>query len=146
MVARAFVLDCAAPLHPTALGGNVKSVIRTALALFLVLLPAPEGQSRQTPSVPAYSGNDLLRDCTNDKAIKSLSFCLGFIAGTWSGAAIEGVDYHPGKPNFVIPSEADLPQLKDVVVKFLNEHPEERHLSAGVLVLLALKEAFPPTP
>ena len=120
--------------------------VRTALALFLVLLPVSEGQSGQTPNVPSYSGNDLLRDCTIDNVKASQSFCAGFIAGTWSGAAIEGAEYHPNKPNFVIPNEADLRQLKDVVVKFLNGHPEQRHLAAGVLVLLALKEAFPPTP
>ena len=124
----------------------MKSIIRTALAFFLVLLPVSEGQSGQTPNVPAYSGNDLLRDCTNDNVRASQSFCVGFIAGAWAGALIEGSVYHPGKPNFVIPNEANLSQLKDVVVKFLNEHPEQRHLPAGVLVLLALKEAFPPAP
>jgi len=124
----------------------VKSVVTTALAFFLVLFPVSEAYSGQKPLVSAYSGNDLLRDCTNENVKASQSFCVGFIAGTWSGAAIEGADYHPNKPNFVIPNEADLRQLKDVVVKFLNGHPEERHLSAGVLVLLALKEAFPPTP
>jgi hypothetical protein len=104
------------------------------------------GQSGQKPIVSAYSGNELLRDCTHDNVKASKSFCLGFIAGTWSGALIEGSVYHPDKPNFVIPSEADLRQLRDIVVKFLNGHPEQRHLAAGVLVLLALKEAFPPTP
>ena len=37
-----------------------------------------------------------------------------------------------------------LAQLKDVVVKYLNEDPGERHLHAAVLVYTALAKAFPP--
>ena len=89
----------------------------------------------------AYSGNDLLRNCTDESEKVNQSFCLGFISGTWAGAILAG---DTNKPNFVVPLEADLRQLKDVVVKFLKDHAAQRYLSAGVLVLLALKEAFPP--
>ena len=100
----------------------------------------------QTPVIPTYSGNDLLRDCTDDKTVTQKSFCLGFIMGIWDAAVVEEGVFHPSKPKFVIPEAANLGQLKDVVVKYLNEHPANRHLNAGVLVVIALKEAFPPQP
>jgi len=35
-------------------------------------------------------------------------------------------------------------QLKAVVVKYLNDHPEEQHKPASELVIFALGKAFPP--
>jgi hypothetical protein len=75
----------------------------------------------QMPVILVYSGNDLLRDCTDGKALAQKSFCYGFIAGVWSGAFAEGQVEHNNKPKFLIPEEANLGQLKDVVVKYLNE-------------------------
>jgi hypothetical protein len=100
----------------------------------------------QTPVIPTYSGNDLLHDCTDDNAITQKSFCLGFIMGIWDAAVVEEGVVHPSKSKFVIPEEANLGQLKDVVVKYLIEHPAQRHLNAGLLVVIALKETFPPHP
>jgi hypothetical protein len=108
------------------------------------LVFACEGHCGQKAVIPTYSGNDLLRDCTDESNQVTWSFCMGFISGTWAGAILVGNAYHPDKPNFVIPPEANLSQVKDVVVKFLKDHAAQRHLSAGVLLLLALKEAFPP--
>ncbi len=34
-------------------------------------------------------------------------------------------------------------QITDVVLKWLDDHPEKRHLPAPYLVMTALKEAFP---
>ncbi len=43
-----------------------------------------------------------------------------------------------------IPTErVSLGQLGRVVVKYLKDHPEEEHDAAVVLVVVALREAFP---
>jgi hypothetical protein len=42
-----------------------------------------------------------------------------------------------------IPSEATLAQVRDVVIRYLQEHPEERHYAASSLSLRALVLAFP---
>ena len=36
-----------------------------------------------------------------------------------------------------------LGQLTDVVIKYLRDHPEERHLHGAVLVITAVSDAFP---
>ena len=42
-----------------------------------------------------------------------------------------------------VPSEASNQQLRDIAVKYLAAHPENRHESARFLIWLALVEAFP---
>ncbi len=34
-------------------------------------------------------------------------------------------------------------QVRDVVVKYLKDHPEERHFLASILAVKALSKAFP---
>jgi hypothetical protein len=43
-----------------------------------------------------------------------------------------------------IPDKMTQEQLTNVIVKYLNEHPERRDRAAVLLVLVALKQAFPP--
>jgi hypothetical protein len=96
----------------------------------------------QDPVASNYSGNDLLRDCSDRNNVPSFSFCLGYINGLRDGVVFASLG--PGaKPPFEISDRVELGQLKDVVVKYLNEHPEERHLHAAVLVESALAKAFP---
>lgn len=92
--------------------------------------------------VSAYSGNDLLRDCSDEKNVVSSSSCLGYINGVRDGVVLASVGLG-AKPSFEISKNVELGQLKDVVVKYLNEHPEKRNLHAAVLVHSALAKAFP---
>jgi hypothetical protein len=97
----------------------------------------------QEPVAPAYSGNQLLRDCTPGGDTHSYAYCLGYISGLVEGASVEA-DLRKCKPLFAISAEVDLDQLIDVVVKYLKEHPELRDVKAQVIALTALKAAFPP--
>jgi Rap1a immunity proteins len=96
----------------------------------------------QNPVASTYSGNDLLRDCSDRNDGPSFSFCLGYINGLRDGVVFASVGLG-AKPSFEISEKVELGQLKDVVVKYLNEHPEERHSRAAVLVQSALVRAFP---
>jgi hypothetical protein len=61
--------------------------------------------------------------------------CLGFIDGVFSTVApIIPLCSYDG---------ATGQQVKDIVVQYLYAHPAERHLQANLLVLRAVKEAFP---
>jgi hypothetical protein len=40
------------------------------------------------------------------------------------------------------PTGAPIKQIADVVLKYLNQHPEQRHLSASMLVITAIGEAW----
>jgi len=41
-----------------------------------------------------------------------------------------------------IPASSQAGQLKDIVVKYLRDHPETRHFEAYALVYVALGQAF----
>jgi len=104
------------------------------------------------------SGNKLLDICdTADGKTLSDQFhfiqCLGFIEGFLRGFA-SGWVIHPQelglKPTtipslpFCPPDSATFRQFIKVVVKYLNNNPEEKlYLPPGVLVFNAFKEAFP---
>lgn len=44
---------------------------------------------------------------------------------------------------FCVPSGILVGQITDVVFRYLDTHPEQRHQSAHLLVITALKEKFP---
>lgn len=114
----------------------------------------------------AQTGNDLLNGCRSEPGF-SIGFCLGFIVGhasSYNDARIGGALYrHFGqvsadelarrKPEvdavtaaasqYCIPERVTQGQLQDVVVKYLESQPSRRHLPAGILVTVALAEAFP---
>jgi hypothetical protein len=82
----------------------------------------------------ALDGNTLLKKC-EDSSPETQNFCLGYIMGAadtlWTARLAcpeSGVKY---------------PQVRDVVLKFLRDHPEKRHHSADSQVSLALAESFP---
>lgn len=70
--------------------------------------------------------------------------CFGFILGTHSGYFIARTGSQQ-KLVFCIPSGVTNLQTVKIVVKYLNNHPEELHQSADVLVIEAMTAAFPCT-
>ena len=99
----------------------------------------------QTPQVPSYTGEQLLHDCTeNDDSPEQTWHCIGFIEGVWAGATWITYADKPKKPRFVLPEGSRLGDVTEVVIKFLKEHPKDLHFDAGVLVISALENGFPP--
>jgi hypothetical protein len=83
------------------------------------------------------SGNDLLNDCTSNT--DSQLVCIGYIQGvadTW--AAFRAVSSRPD----CVPEGVLVRQLRDVVLRFLQAHPEHRHSAATSLVMNAFAEAW----
>jgi len=76
-------------------------------------------------------GNELYDSCTSDNLFKAAS-CLNYVIGALDG-----------NPSIKTPASATRGQVRDVVVKYLKDHPADRDLPAGFLVYLAVRDAWP---
>lgn len=102
------------------------------------------------------TGNQLLEICQSADLAKQ-GFCVGYSTGVLEGmrwgAAVpllraevpqaeveESIDTFLG---YCLPEGATHGQYKDVIVRYIDQHPETRHTSARLLAQLALVEAFP---
>ena len=114
-----------------------------ASCLFFIIL---------TANVRAETGNQLLQRCEAATAIlakKSTdanfwdgAFCLGYIWGIAESSAV--FDVADNKfIMFCSPAGSTSGQAQKIVVKYLEDHPEELHKEAAVLVAKALQRAFP---
>ncbi len=100
---------------------------RTALALAIALaMPSP------APAV-FDTGNDLLDFCTSKDSAKLL-LCLGLVTGYFEGM-------QAGYKCTVDP-KVTRQQLKDIVVKFLHDHPGDRHRPGAILAARAYFVTF----
>jgi hypothetical protein len=88
----------------------------------------------------AMTGNELRNDA--HKGGESFSFIHGFIEGTISGfglCALASTNKNP----FCFPKGVTQGQTINVVLKYLDDHPEELHEPASILILKAVKTAWP---
>ena len=114
------------------------------LALSFLLSPAAYARD-EAIVVSGLQGHDLLGLCTSPAGSAELNFCFGYIEGirdglVWLAAA------RKSKASISIPNGVTKEQLATVIVKYLNSHPERKARAAGILVFVALKQAFPPKP
>lgn len=79
-------------------------------------------------------GNALFNACSNDGGYYKEGQCLGYVTGVFD--SFEGV-------YVCAPEHVTAGQAKDIVVKYLTEHPEKRHEPAAFLVGSALNDVFP---
>ncbi len=93
--------------------------------------------------VSDIQGTELLRSCNMPFGTIGFQFCEAFIVGVRDGVVL-ATELRGAKPIIEMSAEAKQEQLKDAVLKYLNEHPEEHHKPAAVLVVAALSQAFPP--
>jgi hypothetical protein len=95
------------------------------------------GTAREPPRKHFLDGNQLREMCR-----QSLPACRGYVMGAldqdllWTFAQKKN-------DNFCWPPNVDSGQIADVVVKYLDDNPAERHYSAASLALVATMKAFP---
>lgn len=89
----------------------------------------------------AGTGNELLSDCEGTDEFNR-GWCTGRIVGYTQGLN-HGLDLGGSVGLYCLPEGVTLGQLRDVTVKFLNDHPERRHEKDTLLMLDAMSEAFP---
>ncbi|MBR2118456.1 MAG: hypothetical protein IJ935_07260 [Afipia sp.] len=75
-------------------------------------------------------GNDLLQICTNER-----EFCLGLTSGYYDMMRTMGVTCPRA-------SNVSRGQVRDVIVKYLNDNPAKRNQSASFLAATALTQGF----
>ena len=100
-----------------------------------------------------YDGKMLLQDCQggddqqetqNFAGLSQWGTCVGYIAAvldTMSNASLTAGSVNTQQ--LCVSEHVQLSQLKDIVRRWLSDHPEKRHLAASLLVFQALKEKFP---
>lgn len=100
------------------------------------------------------SGEELIQRCSavtrmspdhrvNQEDAPALSFCLGFISGVVDIRAIAVAGGAQKGPYCIPESGVTSYQLARIVLKYGNDHPEELHYAAALLVFNALSKAFP---
>lgn len=82
------------------------------------------------------SGNTFL---ANPESVQ-IPYVLGIIDGV---TALTGMKQANASAAICLPKHATAGQVTAVAKKFLNEHPEELHLSASSLIIFSLRQAFP---
>lgn len=123
------------------------------LALPLILMPVMAHGQTETDFPLAY-GNDYLRMCENPTTDMTKGLCAGWFAGllnglqlgTWAFVAPDPIpgDYNPLEPYGICGDEnVTNGQLMDVFLKYLKDHPEQRHYTSSSLFTASLAEAFP---
>src|SRR5690348_3802091 len=89
-------------------------------------------------------GNDLLGVCSDDHHFNQ-AYCKGYAVGVadalMAANAMKANGYEV--PSACIPNNVKSEQVRDVLVQYLNAHPEKRHEPAAGHALLALQAAFP---
>lgn len=95
-----------------------------ALALGFSALPT-------TAHAEWINGNQLHEWCSSSNQYFA-SQCMGYILGSLDAT-----------PELKTPENATRGQVRDVIVKYLREHPEHRDMPAGMVIIMAAFEAWP---
>jgi hypothetical protein len=114
--------------------------MRTPLLTILAILAGqPTTPVCAQESGGLFTGNQFLSLCNLDRE----GDCLGYVAGvTDTLLSLQAAKPHMGYC-IRIPAAVTGGQLRDIAVKYLQEHPEERHYTAASEVILAMLNAFP---
>ena len=124
--------------------------MKKAVLLLVAILAWPIGAQ-------AITGNELLAECRSREP-HSRGYCLGLIVGVEAGfspvrdiksitrSANSHVNILFSTFGNCLSSGVTHGQMRDIVVRFLEQNPGRRHEQYHVLVFDALKEAFPCQP
>jgi len=94
-----------------------------------------------------YSGNEMLKMCeayfSETGSVVDANVCVGYVTGIHDGQIVFS-GWGDMKKTICLPgSGVKGGQLVRIVIKYLQENPEDLHLTAGSLVVNALVIAFP---
>ena len=102
----------------------MKKIILAVLSVLLL----------SSPALCFTNGNELLRDCEAEPGVNS-GVCYGYIRGIADAGGSNG--------QYCIPEKVTVKQVKEIVVKFLNENPKMLNLPTYSLVHGPLLVSFP---
>ena len=97
-----------------------------------------------------FTGKSLLsncRDAIDDQQTIEAGLCIGEIHGIWRQLSVlslaDPVVLDIKELKICDPREASLQAMIEVVVSYLEEHPERLHMQSTGLIGFALRDAFP---
>jgi hypothetical protein len=99
---------------------------------FLALLAGGTAHAQRVSNV---KGTTLMKACTGS----SFAQCDAYVDGFSDAISAGGKDHALA----CIPIAATGTELRDVLVKFLKDHPEDQHLKASTLASRAFAKAYP---
>lgn len=97
----------------------------------------PADRTESGGRVAYYKGNDLHELC-KDFPTECRIYVQGVVDGQLAAVMATSRDVA-----YCIPEASTPDQVKDVVFRYLEEHPERRHQMAGSLIANALSDAWP---
>jgi len=99
-----------------------------ALLTAIVALPVPAMAGFNT-------GNEVVTACKQDR----FGYCLGYTTGL-----VDAITNEPGtKGQICLRESLTAGQVRDVLVKWLDDNPGKRDYTASSIARVALQEAFP---
>ena len=111
------------------------------LTASLLLISACAGSGLAADNYESIeSGNTLLAKCVGPP--ENQLICAGYTAGIYDMINLLETTSAVPKRHCFPPGVTRL-QLHDVVIRYLQEHPEQRHMGAAALVSDALEDAWP---
>ena len=100
------------------------------IAISLAVLMLMWGSDAKAKERFLTSGIDLFSDCTGNSEVRKI-YCVGYIIGVIDAS------------NSVCVTNVNRVQLRDIVIKYLTENPQERHFTARSLIEVSLVPVFP---
>ena len=105
---------------------------RLLAATLLAVLAAGTAHAQHVSNV---TGVTLMKSCTGPKPDQ----CDAYLDGFGDAITAGGKDHALA----CIPQASTGTELRDVLVKFLKDHPEDQHLKATLLATRAFSKAYP---
>ena len=106
------------------------------------VLAAALAISSSPASANYLTGKDLYADCSKPQGSFSQGFCSGYISGV-----VDAIEYYQvskgAEKSVCIPKEVSIGQVKEIVVRYLTQHLDQRNNTASSLVWDAVRNAFP---
>jgi len=117
--------------------GNARALRILCPLVGAVLLSAVSPSNAQTADIPSFvTGNELAQWFTNRPNIAN-----AYVLGVWDQHSSFQVGL--GQKTICMPTQVSRKQAAEVVKRYVNEHPEQRHYAAAAMVTVALTAAFP---
>jgi hypothetical protein len=122
------------------------------LCLFVVLFFCPYFASCETPDV---SGNAFLRVCSSVEhdiqtqiemgyVVSCAAYITGFIDGVKFGTSYAADKTGKKIPSLLcFPDEVETGQIMKILLKYIRDNPAEAHQRTDILLVNALRQAFP---
>ncbi len=115
---------------------------KQALVAFLVAGTSVPATAQSVNVAVLVNGNELYDWCTSSSGNAKSSLCLGFIMGVLDTITTMQASKQAHQ-QVCVPRGVTAGQARDVLLAYLNQKPQERHLAAASIVWVSMFQAWP---